>query len=193
MNSVMSFLTFTTEVLADFESEYMPTLDTKMRLVEKKKIIYRFYLKPMASIYCIRNEGAMAKETKAAILVQETFRRLFNTSKDEPQCVRDRALNMFAERLERSGYPPGERKNIILRGIRRYEKRVKESGPIHKAAIDTIDKRLKDKLLGKLTWYKQGSEVREKARTDWETPRKTPSVILPRRGPKPKKMQMQGQ
>ena len=63
MNGIFSFLKFTAESGSDFPEEdfYLPSLDTKLKLMEDNKINYRFYEKKMGSQYCVQKTAAMAE------------------------------------------------------------------------------------------------------------------------------------
>ena len=70
--------------------------------------------------------AAISLESKNAILVQEIFRRMHNPSLDQPQSVRNKIIDTFDSRLELSGYGPDRRKDIITRGITKFEKVVQQ-------------------------------------------------------------------
>ena len=61
----------------------------------------------------------MEDQSKIAILTQEVNRRLTNTSEDQPQNVRDRILNDFADKMAVSGYNDETRRQVMRRGVLR--------------------------------------------------------------------------
>ena len=100
----------------------MPTLDMRIRLTDKGKVQYRYYEKEVASKYCIMKQAAISDQTKKAVLVQEVVRRMMNTWEGEGQEIRDKVLDEFDIKVERSGNEIRERKEIMRRGLLSYEK-----------------------------------------------------------------------
>ena len=70
MNSIFTFVRFTKEVKSDFKDEYLPTLDTSIRLTRSGIVEYKFFQKPMSSRYCVRKEAALGDQLKRSVLVQ---------------------------------------------------------------------------------------------------------------------------
>ena len=100
LNSVFSFLQFTTELQSEYKDNYMPTLDLKCRLTSENKVVFQFYEKETTSRYCVMAKSAMGDQSKIAILTQEVNRRLLNTSEQEPQEKRDNILSTFQEKMQ---------------------------------------------------------------------------------------------
>ena len=125
-------------------------------------------------VYRRMSGGAMGKETQTAILTQEVYRRMANTREGtEKQQTRDGILTEFCRKLHRSGYDSSRKQEIITRGLLSYEKirlRGRDgTGVIHRHAEDTVDERLRKRLMDKTNWFK--SKERAEDRT-WETPKK---------------------
>ena len=159
LNSIFSFLKFTTELQEDYDDRYMPTLDFKARLKEDKKVTHQFFEKPTTSKYCVMAQSAMGDQAKIDILTQEVNRRLLNTSEDEDQEVRDGILNTFEEKLATSGYKEDVRRQIMKRGVIRYEslRILDKTGRrrLHRPAYSTREERERKKLTSKEDWYKK--------------------------------------
>ena len=64
MNSIFSFLKFTTETEEDFTDRYIPTLDMNMAMLDDNTITYKLYEKPMGNKYCVGKESAMNEQSK---------------------------------------------------------------------------------------------------------------------------------
>ena len=88
-NAVMDFLEFTTESEVDFESGYLPTLDTQTKVLNNGSILYKFFPKPMKNNLVIENGTALPRNIVFGSLRQEIIRRLQNTSYDIPQETKD--------------------------------------------------------------------------------------------------------
>ena len=170
MQSILSFLTFTTEVEDEYPSGYIPTLDLQVKMLEDGRITYQFYKKPIANIHCAMEKAALSEQTKYAVLAQEIIRRIFNTSELENQEVRNTILEDFDRTMEISGYSGKQRGEIMDRGLRGYEKlrRLDKEGkrPLHRTGTDTLTTRFRKKLTGKTSWYKDG-QINE---FDWKSP-----------------------
>ena len=154
---------FTVETADDFETGFLPTLDMQIRMLSNGEIIYKFYEKPMANQLCILESAAMAQEAKASILVQEVCRRLLNTSELIDQSTRDSILTEFDLKMERSGYPEDRRRDIMRRGMIKYErmrKEEKEGGRrLHRPAASSCLERSKKKQTESKTWWKNRNQA----------------------------------
>ena len=149
MQSVLSFLSFTTEVEDDYSDGYIPTLDLQVKMLPDGRIIYKFFKKPMANQHCVMAQAALPEQTKIAVLVQEIVRRNLNTSELEEQKVRDHIMTKFNKTMEISGYDLRQRQEIMTRGLRAYEK-LRELArlgrrPLHRRGKDTLKLRFKKK------------------------------------------------
>ena len=99
MNSVYTFINFTTEVEEDYEDQYMPTLYLKIRMMEDtKQITYRFFEKEMANPQCINRHSAMSYQSRQSVLSQEILRRMLNTSEEESQLLEMESLISLTQR-----------------------------------------------------------------------------------------------
>ena len=121
MNSIFPFLSLTVETELDYPDQYIPTLDLKVRMLDNGTLTYTYYEKPMANKFTIMEAAAISVDSQNAILVQEVFRRMANTSLDQPQSVRNTIIDTFDARMNLSGYKKERRKEIIMRGLKKFE------------------------------------------------------------------------
>ena len=102
----------------------------------------------------------------------------------ENQEKRNEILEEFMEKMERSGYGEEERREVVKRGIIRYEK-VREQAQqgqreLHRPASSTSQLRVRKKLLDPSNWWKKrGKEPVD--HNAWETPAKPASKVQRRR------------
>ena len=126
------------ETEGDFQEAggFIPT-----RMLQDGTLTHRFYEKSVNSRYWAHAYSAMALESKTAILVQDCFRRLFNTAVGEDQETRIKILNRYDANLEYSGYSANKRMEIIRRGIIKYEglkeEASKSKGSLYRSGRDT--------------------------------------------------------
>ena len=84
MNDMMDFLRFTMEKETDFESNWLPTLDTQTQVQNNGKILFKFFSKPTGNNISIQYGSALPRDTVFAALRQELVRRMLNTHRDIP-------------------------------------------------------------------------------------------------------------
>ena len=113
MNSICDFLTLTMEPILDFGG-FLPTM-------------YMFYSKPMASNMCLQQISAMPEIMEIATLNQEMIRRMVNTSEDMDVSSRLQVLDTFTQKVINSGYGLRQTSNIMVRGLKGYERKLKLS------------------------------------------------------------------
>ena len=162
MNSIYKNVQFTRETCQDFKNGRLPTLDFTLWIEqgegEGARMLYSFYEKELGSKYCIMEQGAMSEQMKRSTLSQEVIRRMVNTSEMVEQAERNKILEIFAEKMSRSGYSRRTVQDIMVAGLKGYETKLRkaksEHRGIHRSSRDTQNKRIKNKLLGKTTWYK---------------------------------------
>ena len=78
-NSVLQEFEFTTELETDFDTGFIPTLDTQLRVMEDGSICYIFFEKPVSSKLIIMERSALSDTLKQSSLAQEVIRRMSNT------------------------------------------------------------------------------------------------------------------
>ena len=132
-----------------------------------KRLLYTFYEKEMASKYTIMKNSVLPENCKIQCLANDLVRRLKNTSERLPQHQRNTVVNIYTEKLLRSGYKKDQVTKVIEAGLKGYEKivRLEREGKtkIHRSAASTVSSRYMKKLTGKTTWFlekneKQGNE-----------------------------------
>ena len=123
------------------------------------RILYIFYEKEVANKHVIMKKSALAENTKVSSLTQDLIRRMKNTSEYLEQEERNCVVDTFAAKLYLSGYQDDQIKKIVIAGLKGYEnllKRVKEGKTVlHKSAKQGEKARMKRKLLGKSSWFKE--------------------------------------
>ena len=113
LNSICSYLTFTTEDHEDFESKKLPTLDCQI-WVENEKILYDFFEKPQVPNRTLQEGTALSRTSLEASLVQEGVRRLLNTSPLVNKESRTATLNAFARKLINSGFDTDTAQRLLI-------------------------------------------------------------------------------
>ena len=173
MNSIYKNIQFEVEMAEDFVDRKLPTLDFKMWLEGenddgkekperddcKKRIMYSFYEKPMASPFSVMEKSALPENSKNATLAQELVRRMMNTSELLTQEERNEVIEKFIIRLKRSGYHEDQIRNIVMSGLKGYETKKEKAKlndeKLHRSAKSTQAKRHWKKVMGKSTWFRQ--------------------------------------
>ena len=92
---------------------------------------------------------------------QNMFRRMSNTSELLPMEERLSVIDSYASQLTMSGYSLKQTQDIIINGLRGYERlRTKEmrgQAKLHRPAEDGQEERQRKKILSKANWFKQKS------------------------------------
>ena len=127
MNDIMDFLEFTLELHEDFVDQKLPTLNTKFFIVGGNMIHYEFIQKPMSSNLVLKADSALSDSVKVASLKEEVVRRLKNTSQTLDFSKRMETLEDFSQKMINSGHKNHFIKNILIRGILRYEDKLRNS------------------------------------------------------------------
>ena len=171
MNSVLKELEFTTEIKDDFANRKLPTLDFELWIEKSDKersprLLYSFYEKPMGTRFCVKEESAMAYNSKRSALAQEVIRRRLNTSEMVPQMERNNILERFVDKLRRSGYNESQTREILVAGLSGYENKKnraeREQKDLHRDGKSTLKTRAMKKLTAKNSWYKKSSNNKER-------------------------------
>ena len=116
---------FKIEIGSDFPDGSLPTLDTRIWVAKGPRVEYRFYEKPMASNRVVTNKSAMGENGKMASLSQDLVRRMLATSESLGDQVRVNVVDEYGTKLRNSGYSLEKSRNIIIAGLKFYEKKVK--------------------------------------------------------------------
>ena len=173
MNSIYRNIEVTTEVPENFRDDKLPVLDFKCwvdntkkvytagtgteRPIETRRILYTFFEKDMSSKFAIMKTSALPEKTKISSLSNDLMRRMKNVSEDLDQKTRNEVVDAYAKRLILSGYKQEQVREIVVAGLKGYEKVVtmaKEGKTmIHRSAASSAASRYKKKLTGKSTWF----------------------------------------
>ena len=102
---------------------------------------------------------------KKATLSQEVVRRMANTDEEQPQQLRNEILEKFTIKMKCSGYNFKQRSEIIISGLKGYERKLKRAAEgkqeLHREGKATLGARSKKKLLAKFNWYKKKKNTEE--------------------------------
>ena len=158
MNHVHKNLHFTMETAEDFPSGRLPTLDMEI-WVEKRRIMYKFWEKPMATKSVIHRESVLSENSKISSLSQEIMRRMKNTSEDVHMKERIEVVDQYCRKLLSSGYANDQIDRIVTAGLRGYERALSKHRrgikKLHTGAAEGASSRYRKKLLSKSRWFKE--------------------------------------
>ena len=122
--------------------------------------------------FLVARTSALSDSVKVASLKEEVVRRLKNTSHRLEHSKRLETLEDLSQKMRNSGHKPVFIKNILIRGILRYESKLRNSRlekrdpkykPLHQPS-GRFAHRMKKKAMAKSQWYKDqpsGSESDE--------------------------------
>ena len=183
MNSVNPNLTFTTECPEDFQGNRLPTLDFVLWMV-RGTLFHSYYEKSMRLQYTILQRSAMGQHQKMAILGNELIRRLSNIHSAVLEEEIEPVVEHYIGQMKNSGYSRKETKEVIVCGLvgwrRKLERRRKAGKEQFLTAEETLEKRTKDKMLEKTSWYK--TNLKRKAEDKDSEYQYTPAIKKKRRG-----------
>ena len=166
MNGICGWLSLTMETEEMFGG-WLPTLDLEIRIDDQNRVIYRYYEKPMIPNMVLHKRSAMPESTRRSTLNQELIRRMVNTSEMVSIEERVEIIDKYATKLMHSEYPLEEARNIIIGGLKGYERLLSLSKdttnpkwkPLHMAAGWNARNRRRAKEMSKTDWYKGKTEV----------------------------------
>ena len=153
MGGLEGYLTFTMETEEDFQNNWLPTLDTELKVDSSNIIMYRFFEKPTNPNTVLHFRTAMAEDSKIRSLTNEVIRRLLTTGEMISDTARCQILDSFAQKMMNSGYGLMQIRRVILSGIKGYEKMVKKSKAggrsLHRSSGESSTARARKKLTEK--------------------------------------------
>ena len=166
MNSICGWLVLTMETEDMFKGK-LPTLDLEIWVDKDNMFMYHYYEKPMIPDTVLHRRSAMPEGTRRATLNQELIRRMVNTSELVPMNTRLEIIDKYAGKLLNSEYPLDQTRNIIIGGLKGYERLLSLSRdvgnpkwkPLHLSAGWNSRNRRIAKLRSKDNWYKGKVEV----------------------------------
>ena len=136
MQEVYEFLTFTTEIGEEYEGGWLPTLDVSLKIEERSgRVDWRFFEKPTTSRTTVQRRSAMGGIVKAQILANDLVRRLLNTGEGLPGQESVKVVDDYSLKLRRSGHGREKVQEIIIAGIRGFERKVKRRRKERKTAL----------------------------------------------------------
>ena len=122
MNSICSWLVLTLETEDMFVDRKLPTLDIKIWVTVDNIILFTFFEKEMVSPMVLHKRSAMPEGIRRATLNQEMVRRMVNTSERIPLIDRLMVVDGYAQKLIYSEYSVDETRDIIVGGLKGYER-----------------------------------------------------------------------
>ena len=170
MNDIFPFLSFTIELGEDFPDGKLPSLDTKVWVMDGWRILYEFFEKTMATNLMVEAGSALSKEVKLATLAEEISRRLRTTSLELEQSCRLEILERACVKMKTSGHVDPFIRQAVEQGIRAFEEKVSRSRleddhpgyqPLFPKAGWKRDLKSKEKALKRGNWFKGPSGKEE--------------------------------
>ena len=163
-NTVYKCLQFTTDSPSIHQGGMMPVLDLQMYVGKDGLVKYEFYKKPCASQLTIPARSAHSKQQKLSVMVEEGLRRLRNHSRGLEWEKRKVCMEDWARKLQKSGYPPTFRHQVVKAAVEKWEKmcRDEDAGlrPIHRAREWQLKARRLEKETKRESWYKvEGDKI----------------------------------
>ena len=119
MSSLVPFLKFTGEEKSMFPDQSLPTLDTTLWMSDGE-VRFKFYEKPTVGNQVVHKQTALPKVSIEATLIQETVRRLKNSSRDIDPAERSKLLSKLSNKIVNSGHSIEEAKRLIVKGVAKY-------------------------------------------------------------------------
>ena len=166
LKDVVKYLRFTTETCEDYESGWLPTLDTSLQVDLNNHIKFKFFEKPVGPGRMIQKKTAMPENSKVQIISNEMIRRLLNSGEDLQEEEYIEIVDSYAQKLVNSGYGINQVRRMLISGIRGYGGKVnrcKELGiDLRRTANKSQGTRNIKKLTGRTTWFKKRKE-----KIDW--------------------------
>ena len=162
LNSIVPYLSFTTEDSEDFQNGKLPTLDCEL-WIENNKIMHQFYEKPQVSNRLLLKTTALASSSLKSSIIQEGVRRLKNTSLDINKHIRDEILNKFSVKLVNSGFSREETQTFLVLSVTSFVHKLslselptnhKDFKPLHLSKEYMKEERLFNKARAKSGWFK---------------------------------------
>ena len=129
-NSIERDIQLTVDIPSDYSDKKLPVLDLKMwvenrvgeRGEEYQEVVHEFFEKEMVAPRLISRESALPTKVKMTTLTQEVIRIRKNTSRVIREKVKVAQMSRFAMKLMNSGYNKNERKEILVAGMKGFER-----------------------------------------------------------------------
>ena len=162
-NSIMDFLDFTAENECDFETGYLPTLDTQTKVLHNGIVRYKFFSKPMKNNLVIENGSALPRNIVFGSLRQEIVRRLQNTSSEAEHETKLQVIEDMIQLMVNSKHSFSFIKSVVLQGITKFKYMEWRASlpeqhprfmPLHRTYSFRRNERILTKFVEKMTWFK---------------------------------------
>ena len=172
MNAINEDLEFTIEKESDFENKRLPTLGFELWST-KERLRHSYYEKGMRSQVLTEKRSSQSENQKFAILTNELHRRLQMMDdwiETEEQIEK---IDHFTQQLINSGYQWGQIREVVVSSLKGFLKkemrrREKEEERRYRRGDETLESRLKKKLIENVQWYKEDNS-KQKDELDGET------------------------
>ena len=147
----------------DFLDGKLPSLDTKVWVVDNWRLMFEFFEKTMATNLMVEAGSALSTEIKMTTLSEEVTRRLRNTSMEMESSRRLELIENACIKMKTSGHKDTFIRLAVEKGIRAYNERVSRSKleedhpgfqPLYPKAGWKKDLRSKEKALKRGNWFK---------------------------------------
>ena len=120
----------TVEFPSEKTDKKLPVLDLKMWIGERvssqgvkySQVDYEFYEKEMVTPRVLNSESALSDRIKRQTLANEIIRIRKNTCENEREKLKSEQMIKFAWKLYLSGYNNKSRREILLSGLKGFEK-----------------------------------------------------------------------
>ena len=178
-NSIEKDIQLTVDTPSNHRDKKLPVLDLKMwvedrvgeRGEEYQEVVHEFFEKEMVAPRLISKESALPTRVKMTTLTQEVIRIRKNTSGSIREKVKVAQMSRFAMKLMLSGYNKTERREILMAGMRGFERleELEKNGKrsLNRNRKENYEARLLKKHGARSNWYKgrgEGSREEESRR-----------------------------
>ena len=161
MNSINPDLEFTIENENDFENGRLPTLAFEIWSC-KEGIRHSYFEKKMRSQILTMKQSSQSENSKISILTNELNRRFQMMDENISTKEKIEKIEKFTQQLVNSGYQWSQIRNIVVSSLRftiKRESKQKENGENrYRTAVESLEKRIRSKLLESTEWYKREGE-----------------------------------
>ena len=188
MSSIIYFLKFTGEDRTMFGDNTLPTLDTTLWL-QGNQVKNLFYEKPTVGNQVVQRDTAIPWSSITSTLIQETVRRLKNSSIDTEQEAVTRILSQFSQKMINSGHSVNQTKRVLVSGVTKFLflvdcSRKKETDPLYKPLYVgkeyKAEERQLSKYLAKMNWFrKKNEDILDDERKETDTAEARKKLKLP--------------
>ena len=175
-NTLEKDIQLTMDVPSTNSDGKLPVLDLKMwievregaRGEKYEEVLYEYYEKEMVSKRVINKDSALPERVKCTTLAQEVIRMMRNTSEIIREERKREQLTKFAVKLKNSGYNERNRREILLAGIKGFERILtdvkKGKRSLNRDRKENMEVRMLRKYGAKSRWFKGREGKAEKGK-----------------------------